>query len=32
MLTPNSMGMFVVLLLFCNHLAGGTETENDCVI
>ena len=27
MLTPNSIGMFVVLLLFCNHLAGGTETE-----
>ena len=31
MLTPNSIGMFIVSLLFCNHLAGGTETETDCV-
>ena len=31
MLTPNSKGMFIVSLLFCNHLAGGTETETDCV-
>ena len=30
-MTPNSLGMFVVSLLFCNHLARATETETDCV-